>query len=79
MTELFREYTPSYKGIFFRDWLAFRNQQDEFYIDKPCWVYVNDLITFWDCAADISLCLAKLASRLMEVPGNKIPGKQYNE
>ena len=55
----------------------FRNQQDGFYINKLCWISVNDPVIFWDCVADVSPGLAKLASRLMEVPGNSVPGKLY--
>ena len=56
----------------------FRDQRDGFHIDKPCWVYVNDPVTFSDCVADVFPGLAKLASRLMEVPGKSVPGKLYN-
>ncbi len=74
MTELFKEYISGYEETFFRDWLTFRDQRDEFHIDKTCWIYINDPVTFWDCAADIFPDLAKLASRLMEVPENSVPG-----
>ncbi len=76
MMEFFKAYTLSQKSFFFRDWLAFRDQQDRFHIDKPCLTYVNDLVTFWDCVADIASGLAKLTGRLMEIPGNSVPGKQ---
>lgn len=76
MTEFFKECALGHESSFFRDWLAFRDQRDVIHIDKPCWTYVNDPVTFWDCAADISPGLAKLAGRLMEVPGNSVPGKQ---
>ncbi len=75
MTELFKKYVSGYEKTFFRDWLAFRDQRDGFHIDKACWTYVNDPVTFWDCATNISPGLAKLASKLMEVPGNSVPGK----
>lgn len=74
MTELFKEYASSYEETFFRDWVAFRNQRDGFHVDK-CWTHVNYLVTFWDCTADISPGLAKLTSKLMEIPGNSVFGK----
>lgn len=37
------------------------------------------LSLFGICAADISPDLVKLASRLMEVPGNSVPGKQFKK
>ncbi len=75
MTKFFKAYMLGQESSFFRDWLAFRDQRDRFHIDKSCWTYVNDPVTFWDCIADIAPGLAKLASRLMEVPGNSVPGK----
>ena len=46
MTKLFKEYASGYEETFFQDWLTFRDQRDGFHIDKACWTYVNDPVTF---------------------------------
>ncbi len=76
MMEFFKAHALGQESSFFRDSLAFKDQRDGFHIDKLCWTYVNDPVTFWDWAADIAPGLAKLAGRLMEVPGNSVLGKQ---
>lgn len=34
MTEFFKDHSSGYKSAFFWDWLAFKDQQDRFYISK---------------------------------------------
>ena len=75
MIDIFKEYTSGYELQYFWDWLFFHDQQDEFHIDKSYLVYVNNSITFWDCATDVFPQLAKLASRLIEMLGNSLPNK----
>lgn len=74
ITDFFKEYTPGCKRQYFRDWLAFHNQQHGFYIDKYCWVYISNLVIFWDYTSKVSLVLAKLANRLIKVLVGSVPG-----
>lgn len=78
MTDFFQRYAPPDQVTnCMRDFWAFRRQSHAFFPhENSVWVYMNDPVTFWDTAAQFCPILGHLASRLMQVPGNSVPGER---
>ena len=78
MTEFFKRYAPADQvTTCMRDFWVFRNQTGAFFPhENSVWTHMNDLVTFWDTVAFYCPALSALASRLMQVPGNSVPGER---
>ena len=78
MTRFFQQYAPSDQiATCMRDFWAFRAQSYAFFPHPDSvWTYESNSVIFWDTAAKFSLTLGTLASRLMQVPGNSVPGER---
>lgn len=79
MTRFFLQYTPGTEQTTtcMRDFWAFRAQIHAFFPHQDSvWTYIDDPVTFWDTAAQFCPTLGTLASRLLQVPGNSVPGER---
>lgn len=78
MLWFFREYAPGHEAVCMQGFWAFREQRDGFFphSNGSIWDLANDLVTFWDTAVPFAPVLATLAVRLMQVPGNSVPGER---
>ena len=55
-----------------RQWLAFRDQEDEFHANSECWTYQMTPELFWNFCKHFALILSKLARKVMMLPGNSV-------
>ena len=78
MTRFFQRYAPPDDlATCMRDFWAFRNQTYAFFPhEASVWAYIDDPIVFWETAARFTPILGELAGRLMQVPGNSVPGER---
>lgn len=78
MTRFFQQYaSPNQLINCMRDFWAFRARKNAFFShEASVWTYIEDPVVFWETAAKFTPVLGDLAGRLMQVPGNSVPGER---
>ena len=78
MTRFFQQYTPPEQLTnCMRDFWAFRARKNAFFPhEASVWTFIEDPVVFWETAAKFAPVLGELAGRLMQVPGNSVPGER---